>query len=71
MDMNELLTKLADMLNGNAKRRRTIKQRLTVAMMQTEQHQVVTARHQAIASNGKPKGNTILHWRSEFHRNAV
>ncbi len=36
--MNKLLIKIADMLNGNAKRRRTIKQRLTVAMMQTEHH---------------------------------
>lgn len=69
--MNELLIKLADMLNGNAKRRRTIKQRLTVAMMQAEQHRVVSARHAAISRNGKPKGNAILHWRSEFHRNAV
>jgi len=34
--MNKLLIKISDMLNGNAKRRRTIKQRLTVAMMQTE-----------------------------------
>lgn len=71
MEMNELLIKLADILNGNAKRRRAIKQRLVVAMMQTERHQVVAARHAAIANNGKPKGNAILHWRSEFHRNAV
>lgn len=69
--MNELLIKLADMLNGNAKRRRAIKQRLHLAMMQTEQHQVIAARHAAIARNGKPKGNAILHWRSEFHRNAI
>lgn len=69
--MNELLIKLADMLNGNAKRRRTIKQRLVVAMMQAEQHQVIAARHEAIVRNGKPKGNAILRWRSEFHRNAV
>lgn len=69
--MNELLIKLADMLNGNEKRRRAIKQRLVIAMMQTEQHQVVTARHAAISSNGKPKGNVMLHWRADFHRNAV
>lgn len=71
MEMNELLIKLADMLNGNAKRRRAIKQRLHLAMMQTEQHQVIAARQAAISRNGKPKGNAILHWRSEFHRNAV
>ncbi|MGL5219602.1 MAG: hypothetical protein ACRC8G_09010 [Plesiomonas shigelloides] len=69
--MKELLIKLADMLNGNAKRRRAIKQRLVVAMMQTDQHQVIAARHAAIARNGQPKGNSILHWRSEFHRNAI
>lgn len=71
MEMNELLIKLADMLNGNAKRRRIINQRLVVAMMQAEQRQVIAARQAAIVRNGKPKGNAILHWRSEFHRNAV
>lgn len=69
--MNELLIKLADMLNGNAKRRRAIKRHLVVAMMQAEQHQIISARHASIARNGKSKGNEILHWRSEFHRNAI
>lgn len=69
--MEKLLIKLADMLNGNAKRRRAIKQRLVVAMMQAEHHLVVAARHEAMVRNGKPKGNAILHWRADFHRNAV
>lgn len=69
--MNKLLTKIADMLNGNAKRRRNIKHRLTVAMMQTEHHSITAAR----AANARKAGgiglNSMLHWRAEFHRNAV
>lgn len=69
--MNKLLIKIADMLNGNAKRRRTIKQRLTVAMMQTEHHSITAARAANVRKGGGVGRNHMLHWRAEFHRNAV
>ena len=69
--MNKMLIRLADMLNGNAKRRRTIKQRLVVAMMQTEQHHIVAARAAQLRTTGLTKHSALLHWRAEFHRNAV
>lgn len=69
--MNKMLIKLADMLNGNAKRRRTIKQRLVVAMMQTERHTIVSARAVQLRTTGLTKYSALLHWRAEFHRNAV
>lgn len=69
--MNKLLIKISDMINGNARRRRSIKQRLTVSMMQTEHHSITAAR----AANARKAGgislNSMLHWRAEFHRNAV
>lgn len=69
--MKKLLIKIADMLNGNAKRRLTIKQRLTVAMMQTERHSITSARAANVRKAGGVVRNHILHWRAEFHRNAV
>lgn len=41
---DQIVAAIADRLNGNAARRRTIKQRLAVAMMATERHQLVAAR---------------------------
>lgn len=69
--MNKMIIKLADMLNGNAKRRRTIKQRLVIAMMQTERHTIVAARAAQLRTIGFTKHSALLHWRAEFHRNAV
>lgn len=69
--MNKMLIKLADMLNGNAKRRRNLKQRLTIAMMATEQHRIVAARAAQRRTTGFTKHSSLLHWRAEFHRNAV
>ena len=69
--MNKMIIKIADMLNGNAKRRRTIKQRLTVAMIQTEHHSITAARAANARKAGGIVSNHILHWRAEFHRNAV
>jgi hypothetical protein len=69
--MNKLLIKIADMLNGNAKRRRAIKQRLTVAMMQTEHHSITAARVVNVRKVGGISCNHMLHWRADFHRNAV
>lgn len=69
--MNKMLIKLADMLNGNAKRRRTIKRRLVIAMMQTERHTIVAARAARLRTTGFTKYSALLHWRAEFHRNAV
>ena len=67
---DQILFAIADKLNGNAARRRTIKQRLTVAMMATEQHRIVAARAAQRRTTGFTKHST-LHWRAEFHRNAV
>ena len=38
---DQIVAAIADRLNGNAARRRAIKQRLAVAMMATERHQLV------------------------------
>ncbi|MGL5293327.1 MAG: hypothetical protein ACRC9V_06120 [Aeromonas sp.] len=69
--MNKMLIKLADMLNGNARRRQNIKQRLVVAMMQTERHTIVAARAAKLRTAGVAKRKSLLHWRAEFHRTAV
>ncbi len=69
--MSKLLIKIADMLNGNAKRQRSIKQRLAVAMMQTEHHSITAARAESVRKIGPATGNHILHWRAEFYRSAV
>lgn len=69
--MNKMLIKLADKLNGNAKRRQNIKQRLVVAMMQTERHTIVAARAAKLRTAGLTKRKSLLHWRAELHRNAI
>ena len=68
---DQIVAAIADRLNGNAARRRTIKQRLTVAMMQTEQHRIVAARAAQRRTTGFTKHSALLHWRAEFHRNAI
>ena len=67
---DQILFAIADKLNGNAARRRTIKQRLTVAMMAAEQHRIVAARAAQRRTTGFTK-HSALHWRAEFHRTAV
>lgn len=71
---DQILFAIADKFNGNAARRRAIKQRLTVAMMQTERHPLVAARAEQ-ASKARAiaaiKCKTAIHWRAEFHRNAI
>lgn len=68
---DQIVAAIADRLNGNAARRRTIKQRLTVAMMATERHQIVAARAAQKRTNGITKRSALLHWRMQFHRSAV
>lgn len=68
---DQILFAIADKFNGNAARRRAIKQRLTVAMMQTERHRIVAARAAQRRTTGFTKHGAILHWRAEFHRNAI
>lgn len=68
---DQILFAIADKFNGNAARRRIIKQRLTVAMMATEQHRIVAARAAQRRTTGFTKHSALLHWRAEFHRNAV
>ena len=68
---DQIVAAIADRLNGNAARRRTIKQRLAVAMMATERHQIVAARAAQKRTAGITKHSALLHWRMQFHRSAV
>jgi hypothetical protein len=68
---DQIVAAIADRLNGNAARRRAIKQRLHLAMMATEQHHIVAARAAQKRTAGITKHNALLHWRAEFHRNAI
>ena len=68
---DQIVAAIADRLNGNAARRRTIKQRLHLAMMATEQHQIVAARAARKRTAGFTKHSALLHWRMQFHRSAV
>ncbi|MEA9440018.1 hypothetical protein VCX45_04775 [Aeromonas caviae] len=67
---DQIVAAIADRLNGNAARRRTIKQRLTVAMMATERHHIVAARAAQKRTTGLTK-HSALHWRIQFHRKAI
>ncbi|QXB96163.1 hypothetical protein [Aeromonas sp. FDAARGOS 1406] len=68
---DQIVAAIADRLNGNAARRRTIKQRLAVAMMATERHQIVAARAAQKRTAGITKHSSLLHWRIQFHRKAI
>lgn len=68
---DQIVAAIADRLNGNAARRRTIKQRLAVAMMATERHQIVAARAAQKRTTGLTTSNNLLKWRAELHRAAV
>ena len=68
---DQIVAAIADRLNGNAARRRTIKQRLAVAMMATERHQIVAARAAQKRTAGITKHSALLHWRIQFHRKAI
>ncbi len=71
---DQIVAAIADRLNGNAARRRAIKQRLHLAMMATERHQLVaarTAKSAKVRTLTAMKCRALLHWRAEFHRNAI
>ena len=68
---DQIVAAIADRLNGNAARRRTIKQRLAVAMMATERHHIVAARAAQKRTTGLTTSNNLLKWRAELHRAAV
>ena len=68
---DQMIAAIADRLNGNAARRRVIKQRLHIAMMATEQHHIVAARAAQKRTAGITKHSALLHWRMQFHRNAI
>lgn len=68
---DQMVATIADRLNGNTARRRAIKLRLHLAMMATEQHHIVAARAAQKRTAGITKHGALLHWRAEFHRNAV
>ncbi|GJA84666.1 hypothetical protein [Aeromonas caviae] len=68
---DQIVAAIADRLNGNAARRRAIKQRLHLAMMQTEQHRIVAARAAQRRTTGFTKHSALLHWRIQFHRKAI
>ncbi|EOD55544.1 hypothetical protein [Aeromonas molluscorum] len=67
---DQIIISIVDRFNGNAGRRRALKQRLHLAMLAAEQHHIVAARA-AQKRTGIPKHCALLHWRAEFHRNAV
>ncbi|MFM5790082.1 hypothetical protein ACET6V_04475 [Aeromonas caviae] len=71
---DQIVAAIADRLNGNATRRRAIKQRLHLAMMATERHQLVaarTAQSAKVRTLTAMKCRALLHWRMQFHRSAV
>lgn len=68
---DQIVTAIADRLNGNTARRRAIKQRLHLAMMATEQHHIVAARAAQRRTAGITKHSALLHWRIQFHRKAI
>lgn len=68
---DQIVAAIADRLNGNAARRRAIKQRLHLAMMATERHQIVAARAAKKRTTGLTTSNNLLKWRAELHRAAV
>lgn len=68
---DQILFAIADKLNGNLTRRRAIKQRLHLAMMATERHQIVAARAAQKRTTGLTTSNNLLKWRAELHRAAV
>ena len=68
---DQIVAAIADRLNGNAARRRAIKQRLHLAMMATERHHTVAARAAQKRTAGITKHSALLHWRIQFHRSAV
>ncbi|RQM78038.1 hypothetical protein EHZ47_02500 [Aeromonas jandaei] len=68
---DQLITFIADRLNGNATRRRAIKQRLHLAMLASEQHRLVAVRATQQRTAHVPKPNLLLHWRTDYRRNAV
>ena len=61
---DQIVTAIADRLNGNTARRRAIKQRLHLAMM-------ATARAAQRRTAGITKHSALLHWRIQFHRKAI
>ena len=68
---DQIVAAIADRLNGNAARRRAIKQRLHLAMMATERHHIVAARAAQLRNTGFTRHSALLHWRMQFHRSAV
>lgn len=68
---DQMLVTIADRLNGNAARRRALKQRLFVAMLAAEQHHIVTARAAQLRNTGFTRHSALLHWRAAFYHNAV
>lgn len=68
---DQILFAIADKFNGNAARRRAIKQRLHLAMMATERHHIVAARAAQLRNTGFTRHSALLHWRMQFHRSAV
>lgn len=68
---DQIIYSIVDNLSGNAARRRTIKQRLMVAMLATERHSIVAARAANKLTAKAPKMAALLHWRAELHRKAA
>lgn len=67
---DQIIFAIADKFNGNAARRRAIRQRLHVAMLASEQHRLVAVRATQLRTAHVSKPNR-LHWRTDYRRNTV
>lgn len=68
---DQIIFAIADKFNGNAARRRAIRQRLHVAMLASEQHRLVAVRATQLRTAHVSKPNLLLHWRTDYRRNTV
>lgn len=68
---DQLITLIADRLNGNATRRQAIKQRLYLAMLAAEQHHIVAARAAQQRRANATRHCSLFHWRIDYLRHAV
>lgn len=69
--MKKLLIKIADMLNGNAKRRRAIKEKARFAVMANNQNSATKMMIERTYLTGDKDYQLLHRLRDDYHRNAV